>query len=488
MADAEMIERLLDGTATMQTARTAEAVAELVVETATEAFGLQSGICWLYDPDADRLEPAAATADPEPGALSPGDDGYDAFVEGSLGRFAGVESAPVMAGLWLPLGDHGIAAVGEDRGGDDERHEQLSTARLLAEHATRALDRLARERDRREREQHLRVIAEHIDESVYLVTPDYSEVLYVGPAYEEIWGRRTDELYENPLLYLEGIDPRDREKVRAGTEMIMEDLERGAFGKEYWIEFRVRRPDGEIRWVYSSGTTAELPDGKTVFVASAKDITERKRHEQRLEVFNRVLRHNLRNQLDVIRSHAEVLTAVDDEHAGEILATVDSLAAMGDRARTIDRFMSRELRETEVDLVRLIQETVTAVDRGDTGVDVALEGPAEAPLVSDRAALEATLESAVENAFAYADSTVEVTVAESPHGATIAIADDGPGIPEEELTSLDAGTERPLQHGRGLGLWQLKWGVEKLGGELEFETGDGTTVRIAVPDLAASDG
>ena len=68
---------------------------------------------------------------------------------------------------------------------------------------------------------------------------------------------------------------------------------------------------------------------------------------------------------------------------------------------------------------------------------------------------------------------------------SIAISDDGPGIPAVELESLAAGTETPLQHGRGLGLWQLRWGVDALGGALSFETDDGTTVSITLADLTA---
>lgn len=66
----------------------------------------------------------------------------------------------------------------------------------------------------------------------------------------------------------------------------------------------------------------------------------------------------------------------------------------------------------------------------------------------------------------------------------MSIGDDGPGIPETELASIRAGNETELQHGRGLGLWQLRWGVEKLNGDFSFETDNGTTIRIALPGRA----
>ena len=75
-----------------------------------------------------------------------------------------------------------------------------------------------------------------------------------------------------------------------------------------------------------------------------------------------------------------------------------------------------------------------------------------------------------------------VAIEDSAAGYVVMIEDDGPGIPEEELVPIEAGTETNLQHGRGLGLWQLRWSVDRLGGELSFDTGEGTTVRITIPD------
>ena len=79
-----------------------------------------------------------------------------------------------------------------------------------------------------------------------------------------------------------------------------------------------------------------------------------------------------------------------------------------------------------------------------------------------------------------------VAIEDSAAGYVVTIEDDGPGIPEEELVPIEAGTETNLQHGRGLGLWQLRWSVDTLNGELSFDTKQGTTVRIAVPDRRGS--
>jgi methyl-accepting chemotaxis protein len=199
----------------------------------------------------------------------------------------------------------------------------------------------------------------------------------------------------------------------------------------------------------------------------------------RLEVFNRILRHNLRNQLDVIDSHAEVLE--DTEHREAILTATDKLATLGTRARRIDHIMSKDRQPTRVDFAERIEAVLDEIDPDDVAVTTSL--PDDATIVTDAEILTTVLRSPLENAVTYAESSVAISSETTDSGCTIEISDDGPGIPTAELDSLAAERETPLQHSRGLGLWELKWGVDKLDGELSFATGDGTTVTIRLPDL-----
>ncbi len=211
-------------------------------------------------------------------------------------------------------------------------------------------------------------------------------------------------------------------------------------------------------------------------------ITESKHREQRLEVFNRVLRHNLRNRLDVINSHTEQLAEqTDSDHPEAVLSATDRLEAIGTRARRIDRLMTRDPEPTRVDLTTVLPELLA--DIGSDGITVETDLPPAATLRTDEKTLRTTLVSPLENAIEYADSTATVSVESTESGYTVVISDDGPGIPATELDSLAAGTETDLRHSRGLGLWQLKWGVDALGGELTFENGEETVVRIRLPDL-----
>ncbi len=213
-------------------------------------------------------------------------------------------------------------------------------------------------------------------------------------------------------------------------------------------------------------------------------VEEREQREQRLEVFNRLLRHNLRNRLDVIRSHAEQLAdRTDGDDAEAVLRATDRLAAIGTRARRIDRLMTRDPEPTTVDLTSVVSDLVSEVESGDIAVEI--DSPSTATLRTDAEILRTALLSPLENAVKYAESETTVSVASTADGYRITVSDDGPGIPAMELETLAAGTETKLQHGRGLGLWQLKWGVRKLDGEISFQTDDGTTIGITLDDLTA---
>ncbi|MFB6227217.1 MAG: PAS domain S-box protein, partial [Halobacteriales archaeon] len=488
------IESLQEATERLQRAETAEEVASVAVETASDLLDLPMAVCWFHDAESDHLDPVAATDPTHEAGLVSGlsSDRYEyaVFEERTVTEYTPAEHAadnPLEAGVLLPLGEHGLIAAG--RRTETERvadESVLDIAGALAEHATTALDRVKRARELRESERRFRLIAERIDEVIYLATPDFSEALYVNPAYESIWGRPVDELYDDARQFLAAVDPRDKEEIEAGVRAMVEEMQHGDPADSYEFEYRIRQPDGEIRWVSARGYAVEMADGERRFVGIVDDITERKHREQRLEVFNRILRHNLRNQLDVIRSHAETLAdRTEEDHAERIIVAVDELAAMGARARKTDRIMSMDTEVTDVSLPETLREAVETAAPRET-VDVTTDLPQSAELATNGEALYTGVKSALENAIEHADTKVALKVEERPEGYAVVIDDDGPGIPKEELAPIEAGTETNLRHGRGLGLWQLRWGVDKLNGELSFDTDGGTTIRITVPDCAES--
>ena len=486
------VETLQAATERLQTATTPEEVASIAVETASEVLELPMAICWFHEETDRTLEPVAATDPVHEADLVSGLDAtryeYEVFTEGSVTEYRPSErnpSNPREVGVLLPLGDHGLIAIGT-RNSTRLDDTVLDVAKAVSDHVATALDRVERAQAVRESERRFRMIAERIDEVIYLAEPDLSEVLYVNPAYEEIWDRPIETLEENPRAFIEAADHRDRETLEADIETMIAEIRSGDPDESYEFEYRIRQPDGELRWVNATGYTVKLPGEKRRFVGIVEDITDRKRREQRLEVFNRILRHNLRNQLDVIKSHAEVLTERGaDDHAERIIDSVDELAEVGAEARETDRIMSMDTQMTDVSLSEIVAETIeTTVQSTEIAVTTDLSA---STLRTHEVAVRIAVESAIENALEHADSRISVTLEDEADRSIVTIEDDGPGIPEEQLTPIEAGTETNLRHARGLGLWLLRWSVDTLNGHLSFETTDGTTVEIVVPDQGSSD-
>jgi signal transduction histidine kinase len=68
----------------------------------------------------------------------------------------------------------------------------------------------------------------------------------------------------------------------------------------------------------------------------------------------------------------------------------------------------------------------------------------------------------------------------------LTVADDGPGIPDHEVTAVESGRETALEHGSGLGLWVVEWGAAALGAEVDYADREprGTTVTVRIPVVA----
>lgn len=134
--------------------------------------------------------------------------------------------------------------------------------------------RIAEER-RREAEEKFRQVAENIREVFWITTADNGEMIYVSPAYEEIWGRPCALLYQRPLEWVEAIHEEDRERVLEAARV------RQKTG-EYREVYRIVRPSGEVRWVEDRAFPILNEDGAVYRIAGvAMDITKRKMEEAR---------------------------------------------------------------------------------------------------------------------------------------------------------------------------------------------------------------
>jgi PAS domain S-box-containing protein len=126
----------------------------------------------------------------------------------------------------------------------------------------------------RRSEEQFRQLAENIKEVFWLTDVPHTEMIYISPAYEEIWGRSCQSLYRHPQSWMDAIHPDDRERVQAA-------LQWEASG-DYHEEYRIIRPDGTIQWILDRAFPIRDDSGTVYRIAGiAECITEQKVADQR---------------------------------------------------------------------------------------------------------------------------------------------------------------------------------------------------------------
>lgn len=147
--------------------------------------------------------------------------------------------------------------------------------RRLAQIIVRDITERKREsRALQESEQRLRLITDTISEVFWIADIELDKPVYVSPAYERIWGAPREELDQSLQAFLDTIFPADRERV-------VDNLKARHDVRPFEHEYRIIRPDGEVRWIWGRGFPVANAAGPVrYYVGAAQDITARKRTEE----------------------------------------------------------------------------------------------------------------------------------------------------------------------------------------------------------------
>ena len=214
----------------------------------------------------------------------------------------------------------------------------------------------------------------------------------------------------------------------------------------------------------------------TRVVGRVHDLREQRQQEKKLDVLNRALRHNIRNEMNVVVGKATQLQAIDDEGYRTAAEKIEEVGRrvinLSEKARLAQEHIGIPADEDcQVELVEVIEHVIMKFEIEYPGATIETELPED---VSARAppSFEVALQELLENAVIHHPSgngPVAVEIGSDEQHVEIRIVDECGPIPTQIQRTINEGSEQPLQHNDGLGLWIVKWAVETVGGTLCFQ-------------------
>ena len=260
-------------------------------------------------------------------------------------------------------------------------------------------------------------------------------------------------------------------------------------GVKYSLEAQVITDEGKQRWINTTGERS-TENGVTKLSGVVQDITRRKIKEQRLEVLNRVLRHNLRNELSQVQGYAEMveeqLPAGAEEFHSKIVESADRLLSLAEQSKKFNTAMEYNYITGPVDVKSILEDL--CVEYREKYPDATIEtdlGDAQAP--GNEMAVKLIFEELIENALKHNDGDHPkvnlIAASPEPNRVSLTVVDNGPGLNEMEQQVIRANEEKALQHSLGIGLWTTSWLVSELSGDIQVTAteGEGTTITITIP-------
>lgn len=372
---------------------------------------------------------------------------------------------------------------------------------------------------RRESENRFRIMADYAPVMIWMSGTD-KLYYYFNKPWLEFTGRPLDD--ELGYGWTEGIHPEDRDSA---VKLYDESFDRR---ESFMMDYRIRRWDGDYRWVANYGIPRFSSDGAFVgYIGSCIDITERKNVEQeRTELLRReqlaraaaeeanelklqfmaMISHELRTPLASIKGFASTLLAPDvdwdrtsqEQYIAIINEESDRLTALIEQLVDISRLQAGAMRiNPEPAALAGIAERVSPQLRTISSVSqhrLVLEIPSDLPPVNvDELRVAQVLANLVDNAAKYSPPNTQIAVTAHLSGdyVQVDVTDQGEGIPLEDhgrvFEAFRQIHNRPSQKGAGLGLAISKGLIEAHGGRIWIQerstpgTTPGTTVSFTVP-------
>jgi PAS domain S-box-containing protein len=303
-----------------------------------------------------------------------------------------------------------------------------------------------------------RQLSGNISEIFWITDPLLTKCFYCSPAYEVIWGLPVEDVLKDPRAVMQIVAKEDRKRV--AEHLSLENLKYGPSE----IEYRIRRLDGEERWIWAKSFPIKDEDGQIIRLCGiAHDMTERKEIEKRVSEFYSTVSHELRTPLTSIRA---ALGLIEGGLAGEVTAKASQLVRI---ARTESDRLIRlindildirkieagkfELSKADFKVDELIADSLHAVEAiaHEANVELKVDNQTKASLNCDKDRIVQVLANLISNAIKFSSSGSDILIqVESSEGLVkFKVKDRGPGIHPDQMHKLFGKFE---QHGGKIGV------------------------------------
>jgi PAS domain S-box-containing protein len=279
----------------------------------------------------------------------------------------------------------------------------------------------------------------------------------------------------------------------ASRESVTTALDRAARGNFVRYEVEVMGTEGLRTIDFSVKPVLDDDGGVSLLVVEGRDITDQQQRGQHLAVLERVMRHNIRNDLTKLRGWTQMLYETGDDARREetyetLQRILDKWEKMTERTQEINQLLDAQaLHESHRSLTAIVDETVERAhaSNGDTDITVDVDNGADVAVPS---VLTDAIDELLSNAVAVSDNGPVTISCRRPDSTwlELTIDDSGPGLPDAEAEVLESGEETALSHGQGLGLWFVRMVVTEIGGSLSTDVrDDGTAITLRIPTESA---
>lgn len=329
-------------------------------------------------------------------------------------------------------------------------------------------------------EERFRQIAENIREVFWITEPSDNKLIYMSPAYEEVWGVTCESLSEVSQMWRDSILPEDQERVFKAVEKV---LRNGGYDLEYGIV----RPSGEVRWVRDRAFPITNAAGEIYRVAGViDDVTERKKaleliktslHEK--EVLLKEIHHRVKNNMQVITSllSLQSRTIGDGPALAVFQDSQNRVKSMALIHETL--YQSKDL--SRINFAEYLQKLVAHVSRSyrlrPEAVKISVQVNDISLPIDTAVPCGLIINELASNSLKYAfpgdrKGEIKITFDRTATNYVLRVADTGIGLPHD----FDP------EKGRSLGMKLVRMLTTQLCGEIEWRNGVGTTFEITFPE------